>query len=749
MLFKQHKALIIPLLLSVIIFIIAWMANIATNTFFIDIGASNRIDKMYMPPDNNGFYIPETRQDAKPNEDNSFRWTSKEAILDLPEILLLTPWKATIKVSAPRPAEQPTTTLIISLADNRSVYELGQFPLPASADGKDITFAIPARYSLPNSSVDLLIESSTSFQPGNGDKRTLGLVLYNLKFEPDYTAYGIKDWGATLLLPLLVSLIALAIERWIRLFGAGLRLSSGIQIVAAIIMISSLISWQELVETAYLPWAITLWVTWLAFRLAQLFTERAPSVPAPFIYAACFMGVLPVVQVVFNRLDLNKWGDTAVVAAQTGALLLALAAYLFARKYFEPLLVWLFVIAAVISFACLNWIAVFDSFYHGFDFRVYYNPQVLMEQNGTPLFDLNDIIASPGSSVRTPPTFALLNWLLLRFYSADVQGALYVWRIVNELLLIPIIFILYKLTGTLKYRLPLVLFLVLNFRQLAFNMDLAQPNIVMLLFLALTAILIKNKRDTLSGAILAFPIWLKLLPGITAFYYLVERRWRGLLGLIAGSVVVNGLVIAAVGWDNVWYYYSKAMWGVNQPEIGLVGQSFWGFLGRMGVDEVQKSFTQDFPTALMPIGYAFSLCALGLTLFALWRNSSHDWQASLLKFNALLVTSMVISPFIWKHYTVMLLGAIVVMALYLSRIRSGWSLIVFSMAYGIMAFDQDFLFFPDRAYGLGRIASSTFFFALFALWALHISIILKYRPDTKTDTAQPAYEANKMVGISK
>jgi hypothetical protein len=110
---------------------------------------------------------------------------------------------------------------------------------------------------------------------------------------------------------------------------------------------------------------------------------------------------------------------------------------------------------------------------------------------------------------------------------------------------------------------------------------------------------------------------------------------------------------------------------------------------------------------------------------------------------------MVISPFIWKHYTVMLLGAIVVMAVYLSRMRFGWALIVFSMAYGIMAFDQDFLFFPDRAYGLGRIASSAFFFALFALWALHISIILKYRPDTKLVTSQPANEANNMVGISK
>jgi uncharacterized membrane protein len=264
---------------------------------------------------------------------------------------------------------------------------------------------------------------------------------------------------------------------------------------------------------------------------------------------------------------------------------------------------------------------------------------------------------------------------------------------------------------------------VLGFRQLAFNIDLAQPNIILLLFLILTALLIKNGREQLSGIALAFPIWLKLIPGVLALFYLIERRWRGLIGLIAGSLLINGLVVAAAGWDNVWYYYTKALWGVNQPEIGLVGQSLWGFVGRLGVNEVKKSFTQSFPQELMGVGYLLSVLLLGATLVVLWRNPAKDWLDSLLKLNALLITSLIISPFSWKHYAVMLLGAIVIVLVKLSRSSSGGMLVLFGLTYGILAYDQDFLFFPDRAYGLARLASSDFFFALVGLWVVNLWLI--------------------------
>jgi len=722
----KHPKIFIPLFIAVLIFSAAWLANIASNTFYIDVGSDSHLDDVYIQPDNSGFYASEKRKDLNSKQDNTFRWTTKEASLQLPELLLLTPWKVTLAASAARPnlpPNQPGTTLIASFVAGQQPQELGRFPLPSAADGTNITFNLPAQYSLPIASGQLQLNSTEVFQPGQGDNRTLAVVLYNLKLEPDYAAYGVKGWLMTLVLPLLVTLIALVIGNWAGLFGAGLIWRSGLQFAAGVLLVFSVLFWQELSETSYVPWTITLWVGWLAFWLARRFVKRALTLPSPFVYAACFMGVLPIIQIVFNRLDLNNWGDVAVATLQSGALLLCVGAYFWAGKFFEPLLVWIFAVAALLSFGCLHWLALFDSDYHGFDFRVNYYQQLAMEQTGAPLYNASDIIASPGSAVRMPPTFTLMYWLLQRFFGENVQAALLVWRIFNELLLIPVILILLKLARELKYRLPIILFLVLGFRQLAFNMDLAQPNIIFLFFLALTALLIKNRREELSGVALAFPIWLKLIPGLLALFYVVERRWRALIGLIAGSLLINALVVAAVGWDNVWYYYTKALWGVNQPEIGLVGQSLWGFVGRLGVNEVQKSFSQNFPQELMGVGYLLAALVLGLTLLVLWRNPARDWLDSLLKLHALLITSLIISPFTWKHYAVMLLGAIVVILVKLSRRSSGGMLVIFGVAYGVLAYDQDFLFLPDHAYGLARLASNDFFFALVGLWALNLWLI--------------------------
>ncbi len=722
---KQSKVLI-PLSLSLLIFLMAWLANIASNTFYIDVGSDTHLDEVYIQPENSGFYASEKRKDLNSKQDNTFRWAGKEASLQLPEILLLTPWKVTLAASAARPnlpPNQPGTTLIASLVGNQRQQEFGRYPVSSAADGTNITFNIPAQYSLPIASDLLRLDSTEVFQPGKGDNRTLAIVLYNLKLEPDYAAYGLKGWLITLVLPLLVTLIALAATSWAGLFGAGLIWRSGLQLAMGTLLVCSLLFWQELTETSYVPWCITLWLGWLAFWLAGQFVRRAPALPGPFVYAACFMGVLPIIQIVFNRLDLNNWGDVAVAILQIGALLFCIGAYFWGGKYFEPLLVWGFASAALISFGCLHWLALFDSDYHGFDFRVNYYQQLNMEQTGAPLYNAADIVASPGSAVRMPPTFTLIYWILQRIFGENVQAALFVWRIFNELLLIPIIFMLVKLADELKYRLPIVLFIVLGFRQLAYNIDLAQPNIILLFFLVLTALLIKNGREQLSGIALAFPIWLKLIPGVLALYYLVERRWRGLMGLIAGSLLINAMVVAAAGWDNVWYYYTQALWGVNQPEIGLVGQSLWGFVGRLGVNEVQKSFTQSFPQELMGVGYLLSLLVLGVTLAVLWRNTAQDWLNKLLKLNALLITSLIISPFSWKHYAVMLLGAIVIVLVKLSRGSSGGMLVLFGLAYGILAYDQDFLFFPDRAFGLARLASSDFFFALVGLWIVNLGLI--------------------------
>lgn len=717
--------------LTGLIMALAWALALLNTPFVIDFGGDNRLDLVYL---GNGFYAPEKRPTDHQNTENSYRWMAKSATLELPWTLTLLPRKLSLVASAPRPARSPDrvgATLTVSYQLDGVTTAIGQFPINGMAEGSVITFNLPAQLAPRTNPLLLKFDADGTFQPGKGDTRNLAAIVYSFKLEPDYATYGFKGWAASLILPLLLGLMSLAIRAWTRFFTRNPLWINGMHVIAGAMLLASLLFWREAAEPGYAPWTFVAWVGCLALYAANKFVVRAPSLPAAFIYAACFLPVLPLAQFSFNRLSLSDLNsDSVIMVSQLAAFGISLVAYTRkgSEKYFAGLFAWAFAIAAILSFIYLHGQVFLNDTYRGPDFRSYYTRQVQAEQGLTPLYDLRDIAKYPGSAVRQPPAYVILFWLPVRLFGQDAYTALLFWRIVNELILIPILLILGKLFGLKRGMLPAILFLVLSFRQLAENVALGQPNYILLLCLSLTALLLKQGREGWAGSVLAYPIWLKLLPVFSGAYFLLEKRWRGLLGLIAGSVVVNVLTGLVIGWDNLWFYFTRALWSVNEPEIGLVNHSFWGFAGRLAVNEVDGSFSgQPFPRELVIFCYLFAALAFGLSLWIIWRAPAKDWLVQQLKFGTLLLMALLIAPFNWKQYAIMSLVVIVALVVMLGRRNAAkWQLAVFAVAYGLLASDQNVQFFPDRAYGLARIASSTFFYALFALWLL--CLVLVRRP---------------------
>jgi hypothetical protein len=489
---------------------------------------------------------------------------------------------------------------------------------------------------------------------------------------------------------------------------------------------------------------------------------------------------MPLAQWVAGRMDFKSINPGLVaLVVYFGALLVSSGVYLVARPRFEIALLWAFLAASALLFIYSQW-RLFDiNLYRGGDFRNYYQALLNTEETHAPLYDLKDMAENAGSAIRNPPGFAVMYWPFVRLAGHDTNLAIFLWRIFNELILIPTLWLLVRLFGRGRSGLkiwPFVVFAVLNFGQIAESVGYGQHNTIMLFGLVLTGWMVskvKGQRskvkgsgvnsfdfrpstfpqsgtgnlrlstlvsyDTLAGLALSLPVWVKLLPAVSGAFFVLERRWRGLIGLVAGAVIFNLLTIAIVGWDNVWFYFTKALWSVNEPELGISNQSWWGFMGRLFVPEVKDDFIKgSFPAAITPLCYLGVMLALGLTLAGVWRARNGDWLSQQLKLGALALVALWVPPFSWMHYIVPALVAIAALAAALGDKNTPRpAVIVLALAYVLLAYGGRSDFFFVEAVGLNRLGSSYRFLATFALWALNLWLLWRPQPQlAKKDSAQ-------------
>lgn len=272
-----------------------------------------------------------------------------------------------------------------------------------------------------------------------------------------------------------------------------------------------------------------------------------------------------------------------------------------------------------------------------------------------------------------------------------------------------------------------IIFLTLNFNQFAETVAYGQFNILILFGLTvMTYFLYCRREDYLVGAALALPAMIKLLPGLCAVYFIFAKRCRSLGGFVAGSVITGFLTIWVVGWNNVWFYFSKALWSVNAPELGAANQSWWGFLGRLSTNEVAGDFKSRYPQSLALWGYGGVLLGLTLTIIIIWRVRHGAALNAQLALGALILLSLLISPFSWMHYIVQGFGAILAIIVGLSRKAAKPPLqMLTSLCFVLLAYGGRNDFFAGEIAGLARLSSSYRFFATFTLWLVCLWLLVK------------------------
>jgi hypothetical protein len=106
-----------------------------------------------------------------------FAWTGPTVRIVVPELSRTVPYRVRLRVSAGRPATAPLPPVLSIFVDG-----LPQQTVQTTNEPMDVTIDVPPR---DDAGVVLAFESSNTFVPGPGDRRTLGVVVEEIALESD------------------------------------------------------------------------------------------------------------------------------------------------------------------------------------------------------------------------------------------------------------------------------------------------------------------------------------------------------------------------------------------------------------------------------------------------------------------------------------------------------------------------------------------------------------------------------------
>lgn len=416
----------LPLLIAGVVLGFCWLLTLARSPLYLDIGGEDRQDVLYLPADSQGFFAPETHPDL--TGDATFRWMGKEASLNLPWPLDAVPLKISLRASAPRPnrfPDQVGTTLSIR-KDGLSGIEPERLDITGEYSGKVYEVTLPGHFWPGLQPQNLHFETSDTFQPGKGDPRLLGLVIFDLTIEPDYPQFGLGAWLATLLRPLLLAGLTLLVWWLARLFSLIARWQITLQVITGFLLIISLLYLPLAAEPVYAGWSVLLLAFGSMIWLGAQFAHLALKLPPIFVYIALFLPLMPLAQWLFSGLDLTTISPaSAALFLYFAALAVAVMGYIFYRCKFEQIFLGSFLLVSLFLFVYNHWWVFSQNLYKGGDFRNYYQPLLESSQIESPLYSLTEMVQVAYKAVRMPPSFALLIWPYLKIFGRDVNSALF------------------------------------------------------------------------------------------------------------------------------------------------------------------------------------------------------------------------------------------------------------------------------------------------------------------------------------
>jgi len=208
----------------------------------------------------------------------------------------------------------------------------------------------------------------------------------------------------------------------------------------------------------------------------------------------------------------------------------------------------------------------------------------------------------------------------------------------------------------------------------------------LILLLTVTGIWLHKKYPQYGALFFAVAVFIKLTPIIVVPLMIIRRQWKWLGAFCCWSVLLLGISIWQLGWQNHMEFVTRVMPamsdGIPSGDNRSLSTAFYGisagkFLSLEEIVAGEYIFPPKIPTILFKITAAVSLCAL---LFFLWRNRRTD---SNLYIEILILTlwSIIFAPVSFRHYYLLGLAPVIYAWLHpLTKTASSFRLIILSIA---------------------------------------------------------------------
>ena len=216
-----------------------------------------------------------------------------------------------------------------------------------------------------------------------------------------------------------------------------------------------------------------------------------------------------------------------------------------------------------------------------------------------------------------------------------------------------------------------------------YSMYLMQTHVLFMIMTVAALILAQKDRPISAGLLLAGAAAVKITPGFLVLYWLLTRRWKAALSMIAWSAVLWAITLLVGGRALMQVYLADLQRVSHVLLLYQNNQSFAAWvMGRFyPYDEVFDIFIHPLPNAVRLASSAFTLGLTALGGLIDWR-SRRDPGAAPVGALMALVAATAFAPIAWTHYSIILIPPLMVIASENARIRSWW---IWAALAGIIA----------------------------------------------------------------
>ena len=174
-------------------------------------------------------------------------------------------------------------------------------------------------------------------------------------------------------------------------------------------------------------------------------------------------------------------------------------------------------------------------------------------------------------------------------------------------------------------------------------------------------------RDLVSGAAIGAACTLKLFPGVMVLFLVVTRRWRAVAGAVGIYLAIAATMTARFGF-GAWKRFFSVQAAIADLWMGDVqNQSLHGIVARL----FEPVCVHHGPVMAKAMAISTMLCLvmLGLAVWWTWKHA-RTLDGYDLSFALFVTLSVLMSQWVWEHYTVIyLLPALVLFAQLWRRIH--------------------------------------------------------------------------------